>query len=183
MKRMQTMYLTLAGLLLATPTTLASDAETSASATGGRGRAGTSAASARYDGDIGFARTDTRSGRVNLARGIAVGVDEDGLSLSLSTAVASQRGPALATNVNISVGRDGRTSSSVGTAVARGGRERSVSVGGSTTTRPGRATISHATGRTLGGGSVRAQTTSTSSTLKVKKVIRKQIRRIVVRRR
>ena len=117
-------------LLLAAMPTLASDAETSAQASDGAGHSGTATATARYAGDVGFARTDTRSGRVNLARGVAVGVDEDGLTLSVSLAVAPQRGPAVATNFNLSLGRNGAAAVSVGRSVAQGGATRTVTASG-----------------------------------------------------
>jgi hypothetical protein len=140
---------------------LASDAQTSATATGGRGRSGTATASARYEGDIGFARTDTRSGSVNLARGVAVGFDEDGLSLSLSLALAPKRGPAVATTFNISLDRDGEVATSVGTALATGGTSRSVSAGGSTAATTYRPVASATTaGVSRNGGVVRTYTHS-----------------------
>ncbi|MEW6253139.1 MAG: hypothetical protein AB1716_21075, partial [Planctomycetota bacterium] len=92
--------------------TLASDVETSASATGGRYGAGTATGTARYAGDVGFARTDTRTGEVNAARSVAVGVDPNGLSLSWSLALAPNRGPALATNFNMRIGADGQVAAS-----------------------------------------------------------------------
>jgi hypothetical protein len=142
---------------LLTPLAMASDAKSSATASSGRGRSGTAAASASYKGDHGFARTNTKSGAINLARGVAVGVDKNGLSLSVSTAVASRFGPAVATNFNMSIGRDGHSSASVGRAVATGGRNRSVSAGGATTTHRGGSSMSYATGR---GAKVKAVTKS-----------------------
>lgn len=122
----------LSGLFL-TASTFAGDAATSATAgsnprTGG----GTAAATATYDGRVGFARTDTRSGRVNTARGVAVGVDENGLSLSVSTAVAGRVGPAIATNFNLTIDRDGDVAHSTGVSVANGPGPREVTAGGST---------------------------------------------------
>ncbi len=108
----------------------ASDAETSAAATSGRGRTGTATATARYEGDVGFARTDTRTGAVNVARGVAIGVDEDGISLSVSLAVAPQRGPAYATNFNLSFDTNGDSAASFGTAIATGGTRRTITAGG-----------------------------------------------------
>ncbi|MCK4343084.1 MAG: hypothetical protein KAY37_15320, partial [Phycisphaerae bacterium] len=94
-------------LLASAAACLASDAETSASATGGRRRSGTASAAARYEGDLGFARTNTRTGALNAARAVALGVDRDGVSLSVSTAIAPQHGPAVATNFNMSIGTRG----------------------------------------------------------------------------
>ncbi len=114
---------------LATGTTLASDAETNASAGNG-----TAAATARYEGDIGFARTQSRSGRITTAQGVAVGVDEDGLSLSLSRAIDTPWGPAIASNFNLSIERDGDVSFSTGRSVAQGQIERVAWAGGGATT-------------------------------------------------
>jgi hypothetical protein len=151
-------------LLLATIPARASDAETSASATGGRGTSGTAAATARYEGDVGFARTDTRTGKINLARGVAVGVDEDGVSLSLSLAIAPKNGPAVATNVNLTFNRDGTTAVSTGRSVAAGGTTRTVTVAGRTTaTRHDTVATSTAAGHTTNGGTVRAETHSDNS--------------------
>jgi hypothetical protein len=137
-------------LMMSAPA-LAADGETSASASSGRGRSGTAAASAHYAGDVGFARSDTRTGRINLARGVALGVDENGLALSVSTAIAPRFGPAIATTFNMSLGRDGHSSASFGTALAQGPAERGVSAGGATTSRPGGATIASASGQAPGG--------------------------------
>lgn len=169
--------MTLGGL--ATPT-LASDAETSATATRGYGRSGTATGMARYEGDLGFARTDTRTGRINAARSVALGVDRDGVSLSVSHAIAPQRGPALAANFNMSIGRNG-TSHSSGHSVARGGLERSVTAGGATTsgTRYSRpVATSIAGGKTSFGGVVRAQTRSHSSP--ERRIV--PVRRVILRR-
>lgn len=130
---------------------LAADGETSASASSGRGRSGTAAASAHYAGDVGFARSDTRTGRINLARGVALGVDENGLALSVSTAIAPRFGPAIATTFNMSLGRDGHSSASFGTALAQGSAERRVNAGGATTSRPGGSTVASASGQAPGG--------------------------------
>ncbi len=112
---------------------LGSEAQTSASAGSHRGqRNGTANATASYEGDVGFARTDSRSGAVNLARGVAVGFDEDGLSLSISNAIAPRFGPALATNFNLSIDADGDVSTSHGIALANSPIHRDVSAGGST---------------------------------------------------
>ncbi len=159
MKRTHNTWTWMSSLALLLPaSTLASDAETSASA-----GSNTAMATAHYQGDIGFARTNTRTGRINVARGVAVGVDENGLSLSLSSAIAPRRGPALATNFNMSIGRDGQTSTSVGRAVASGSRDRTVAVSGNTTTRHNGSVMSMASGRTGRGGTVQAHTESRST--------------------
>jgi hypothetical protein len=146
-------------------TAFASDAETSASAGSSRSqRNGTASATARYEGDRGFARTDTRSGVVNIGRGVAVGVDEDGLSLSVSGAFAPQNGPAVATTFNLSIGRDGRISGSTGLAVSDGPFSRAASAGGwAGTERGGAGAVSQASGRTDPFGRVVATTRAEDS--------------------
>jgi hypothetical protein len=151
-------------VMLAAPS-LASDAETSASAASNRfERNGTADASASYDGRIGFARTQSRSGTVNSARGVAVGVDKDGLSLSVSNAVATRLGPAVATNFNLTLGRDGEVSRSGGLTVADSPFQRSVTAGGRTGTghRSPHAT-SFASGDTDRLGRVHARTHANTS--------------------
>ncbi len=160
MLRMKSILAAATCTLFATLAASASDAETSASARGGRGQPGSASASARYVGEVGFARTDTRTGVLNLSRAVAVGVDRDGLSLSLSTAIAPQRGPALATNFNLSIGANGQVSHSNGQALAQGGRDRYVSAGGRSGTHLGGSAISTARGLTRHGGIVRVSTQS-----------------------
>lgn len=144
---------------------LGADAETSASAGGFRGsRNGTATATASYEGDVGFARTDSRSGRVNVARGVAVGFDEDGLSLSISNAIDPRFGPAVATNFNISIDRDGDVATSGGVSLANGPGYRQASAGGNTGTgfvQP--HATSFASGDTDARGRVIASTRSFSS--------------------
>jgi len=152
---------------------LASDAETSATAT--RGRTGTAAATAHYAGEVGFARTTTSTGAVNVARAVAVGVDENGVSLSVSTAVAPRSGPAVATNFNLSIGTNGEVARSTGRAEAVGGAARTVSAGGKASSTPaGSVAISHASGSTSCGGVVRVNTRShhEPERVVVKRVIR-----------
>jgi hypothetical protein len=128
--------------LAMTSAALASDAETSATAgSNAFDRNGTAAATAAYDGQVGFARTDADSGRINRAHGVAVGFDRDGLSLSVSNAIASRFGPAIGSNFNVSIGLDGRVSTGRSLAISRGPLSRSVSVGG-------RATADHHRGNT-----------------------------------
>ncbi|MGD8454566.1 MAG: hypothetical protein PVJ57_22355 [Phycisphaerae bacterium] len=159
MKRLALITATLATMSLAA-TSFASDADTSASATNARrGSAGTATATAHYTGTVGFARTDTRSGSTNLARGVAVGFDRDGLSLSVSEAIAPRLGPAVATNFNLSIGRNGEVSGSMGRVVATGSGERSVTAGGgSGAGRLATPSVSYATGRTGATGNVTATT-------------------------
>ncbi len=153
------------GLLsLASAAGYASDAETSASATAGRGSAGTATGTARYNGDVGFARSDTRTGAVNSARSVAVGVDPDGVSLSFSLALAPNGGPAIATNFNMSIGTDGQVATSNGVSVASGGVVRTATAGGQTGVTPaGASATSVAGGQTLGGGRVNATVHSDST--------------------
>ena len=143
----------------------ASEAETSATAGSSRfERDGTASASARYEGDVGFARTQSTSGRISGARGVAVGVDEEGLSLSVSRAIAPQRGPALATSFNLSIGRDGQVSGSTGLSVARGPLYRSATAGGQAqASRYGGTASAIASGRTDRFGHVRASTHASDS--------------------
>ena len=111
---------------------------------------GTAAATADYRGDgPGYATTQTRSGRVNLARGIAVGFDRDGLSLSTSYGVAGHIGPAVAGTLSVNIGLNGQVATSIGRTVARGDRARTVSVAGGSGSRRGPARAwATSTGRT-----------------------------------
>jgi len=147
--------------LVASAAAYASEAATSATAGSGYGRNGNASATARYEGKLGWARTDTHSGPVNLARGVAVGVDEDGISVSVSNAIAPNRGPALATTFNLSIGRDGDVSHSRGISVADGPFEREATAGGSTAAERGRTTSTAlAGGRTDRFGRVVAHSSS-----------------------
>jgi hypothetical protein len=148
--------------LLCSSAAWASEAETSASAGSNRyQRNGTATATARYSGDIGSARTQSRSGQVSVARGVAWGLDKDGLSLSVSNAVAPSRGPAVATTFNLSIGRDGRVSHSTGLAISKGPIQRSASAGGAASTkRHGGSATAFAAGKSDRFGRVRAVTQS-----------------------
>jgi hypothetical protein len=108
---------------------LAADAETSASA-GRNGGTRTAEAAARHEGRAGFSRTETRTGPVSTAQGVAVGVDEDGLAISLSTAVDPRMGPSVASNLNVAIGRDGQIATSGGLSLAEGPFERVTNAGG-----------------------------------------------------
>lgn len=146
-------------LLLVVPAALASDASTSASASSPGAGPGTAAASAQYSGDRGFAGTHTRSGLISFGRGVAFGVDQDGISFSASYAVAGSRGPAVASSLNISIGRDGQVSRSLSRSIAGGSLDRQVSVGGfSSVHRANTAAGATASGRTGQNGFVRAFT-------------------------
>jgi hypothetical protein len=140
--------------------TFAAGAATSATAGSHSGRPnGTAGATAEYTGQTGWTRTEAQSGRVNTATGVAVGVDQNGLALSVSNAVAPQNGPALATNFTLSIGRDGQASTSFGVSVANGPVHRQADAGGSAaTTRLGSVAVSEAGGRTDRWGTVKAHT-------------------------
>ncbi len=117
-------------------TALAGEANSSASASSNRRGPGTAVATAGYEGNgIGFSQTNTRSGSTNLAQGLSLGFDEEGLSLSTSYAVAPRFGAAVAGTLNLAIGRDGSVATSVGRTVADGDPNRSVDAGGSA--RPG----------------------------------------------
>ncbi len=162
MKRNSILTAATAMMTLMTTSAFASDAATSATAGSNRyHRNGTAQATAHYDGILGFARTDTQSGSVNLARGVAVGVDQSGLSLSVSNAIAPRFGPALAISFNLSIDRDGRVSRSLGTTVADGPIQRSATAGGRVSTgRHGNAATAFASGKTDRFGRVSAKTDS-----------------------
>jgi len=153
----------LGGLLLTASLAAAGEASTSASAAANPFGPGTASATANFNGrGPGFARTDTRSGNnINLGRGLAFGLDRDGLSFSSSHAVAPRFGPAVAGTFNLTLGFDGSVSGSHGLSVANGSPTRSVHAGGTTSLRRGIPTaVSTAGGRTGFGGKVRAYTNS-----------------------
>ena len=154
---------------------LAGEAETSATAGSSRGnRNGTAAATARYAGDVGFAQTRTNSGRVNTAQGVAVGFDRNGLSLSVSNAVAFGQGPALASNFNLSIGRDGRVSHSTGRALSTAPVHRSATAGGSAGNR--RGATSFASGKTDRFGRVQAATRANDTGPRLRPAVRRTSR-------
>ncbi len=162
------MTLATSTLFLLAPVALAGEAETSASAGSNRfNRNGTATATARYNGDVGFARTQTKSGKLNIARGVAVGFDKNGLSLSISNAVAGRRGPAVATTFNMTIGRDGKVSHSSGIAITSGPIHRSASAGGvASSGRRHNTASSVASGKSDRFGTVRATTRLHSSRTK-----------------
>lgn len=141
----------------------AGEASTSATA-GSRGYGpGTAAATANYDGNgIGFTKTKANSGsRFNFARGLSVGFDGDGLSLSNSYAFAPQFGPAVGGTMNLHIGLDGQTSVSTGRVESSGDPARQVAVNGSAGSYRGRSqAVSAAHGVTGPRGTVRARTHS-----------------------
>lgn len=143
---------------------LAGEASTSASATNGWWTHGSAAATANYNGNsgLGIARTRTDNGdAVNIARGLAVGFDEDGLDVSFSHALAPKSGPAYAGTFNMSIGLDGQVSGSYGGSIAQGGMARTAEAGGMTrSNRFGGTSVAHAGGNTAGGGKVDARTQS-----------------------
>lgn len=153
MKHLHAILTVLTGLV-AMSAALGGEANSSASAGNGRGRNGNAAASAGYTGDIGFARSDSNSGPISTARGVAVGFDERGLTLSVSNAIAPRHGPAIATNFNLSIGTDGSVSHSTGLAMALGKGNRSVTAGGSANSHRGGTARSFASGRSNSNGRV-----------------------------
>lgn len=167
---MERMHKIVVGLVMSGMTAsvaLAGEASTQATATGGYLRSGTAAATANYNGGSGpsLVRTHTDTGSVNLARGLAVGLDEDGLDFSYSHAIAPNGGgPAYAGTFNMSIGANGQVAGSYGGTIAQGGLERTASAGGTTRGSPsGAQAQANATGNTVGGGHVVAQTNSYSS--------------------
>lgn len=152
-------------LLMMAQTTLAGEAATSASAGSNGSGPGTATAGAEYrGGGPAYAQTRTQSGRVSFARGVAFGIDRNGISFSASHAVAGRRGPAIASNFNLSIGFDGQASSSNGLSIARGSRSRFAEAGGFTRAdRWNPSSGSFARGRTGPRGRVRAWTQSRTS--------------------
>lgn len=156
MKRQPRTWLTVATVISLAAASFASDAETTARAGNNR----TAGATANHNGRIGFARSDARTGSVNLARGVALGVDRHGVSLSVSQAVAPRFGPAIGGTFNLTIDRDGDVSHSRGIAIGEGA-QREVVVGGQTGVHRGRHTATaHATGNTSPGGRVRSKATA-----------------------
>ncbi len=165
MKRL-TSAIAIAGLLTTVTSAMAGQAESSAAASSNGWGPGTATATAGYHGGgVGFAQTDTRSGNVNLARGLSFGFDGQGLSLSSSYAVAPQLGPALAGTFNLAIGTDGSVSHSTGRTVALGDSSRQAQAGGfASPGYAGRPALAGATasGRTGQRGRVMAGTRSQS---------------------
>lgn len=160
MTRFLNYSVTFLGLFL-TSAAIASDAATSASAGNANGQPGTAVATATYEGDRGFANATSRTGAVDIARGVAVGIDQDGLSLSISNAIATRNGTAIATNFNLEIERDGDVSWSRGAAVSNGPLQRSATVSGSAGNNGGHGTaMSLASGKTDDFGRVRVATES-----------------------
>lgn len=136
-------------------------ANTSATAGSDGWGPGTAAATANYDGDgVGFTKTKANSGKINIARGLSVGFDQTGLSVSHSYAVAGQRGPAVGGTLNVHIGQDG-VALSGGQSVASQGRSRQVNVAGQAGSSGGRPiAAAKASGYASGRGVVNAQTFS-----------------------
>jgi hypothetical protein len=165
MKRFMRYAMSVAVSGMSVSATLAGEASTTASASNGWFGNGTAGATAGWDGrdgGTGYARTRTdTSGNINLARGVAVGVDEDGLDFSFSHALAPRIGPAYAGTLNLSIGTNGNVSGGYGGALANGGIDRAVNAGGRTSSSPfGGAAVTTAGGHTNGGGAVIARTHS-----------------------
>jgi hypothetical protein len=140
MKRMQIITLGLVGMM--TTVAWASSAGSSAEV-GSRYGVDRAAATANYDGRVGFARTKAKTGKINLARGVALGIDREGISFSISNAIGGKRA-SLASNLNVSFGRDGDHSVSMGSTVSRGNRYHSAQAGGSASSYRGRSSATAA---------------------------------------
>ncbi len=143
---------------------MAGEATTNAWANNAGG--GTAGATASYDGapgGMGVSRTRTQTGDINLSRGLAVGVDKDGLDFSFSHAIAPQHGPAYAGTFNVSVGTNGQVNGSYGTVLSQGGVVREVEAGGTTRSGYNGASTALARGDANPGGQVTASTHSYSS--------------------
>lgn len=154
----------LAAFGMGTATTLAGQALTSAGVTQFGTLPGTATATAAYNGNgPGHADTITRSGPVSFARGVAYGVDQDGLDFSVSYAVGGGLMPARARTFNLSIGTDGSVSRSSGVSTASPSLLTSVNAGGFARSQPG-GSISAATagGRSLPFGTVTGRTWSDS---------------------
>lgn len=159
----------------------AGEATSSASAGMGRYGPGTATATAGYSGNgNGIARTNTRSGNnFSFGRGVSFGIDENGVSLSASHAIATRNGPAVASNFNLSIGLDGSVSSSRGVSVAEGGQQRTAFAGGSAGNRRGNTiATSTAGGHTVRGGRVRATTRSDTTRVQHRRVAARRVYRI-----
>lgn len=143
----------------------AGEAATSASA-GSNGRGpGTAGATASYEGDgRGWTKTTTKSGNINYGRGTAFGIDKDGVTFSVSQAIAPRVGPALASTFNVSIGFNGEVNSSHGMSTASGSNVREVNAGGSASSNRfgGGSAVATAGGKTGNGGRVDAFTKSYS---------------------
>ncbi|MCG8405471.1 MAG: hypothetical protein MI923_09760 [Phycisphaerales bacterium] len=151
--------------LLTAPLAFAGEASTSASAGSNGFGPGTATATAGYNGGgRGYARTQTRSGHVNFGRGVAFGIDRNGVSFSSSHAIAGRFGPAVARNFNMTIGFDGRVSRSSGTTVAGGSATRQAQAGGFARAVRGNPTsASTVSGRTGPRGFVQARTDAKSN--------------------
>ncbi|MHC5110951.1 MAG: hypothetical protein ACYTHJ_13860 [Planctomycetota bacterium] len=140
--------------------------EASSSALAGSDRYGNrhADASASYDGDVGFANTRTTTGLISTARGVAVGFDEEGLSLSVSNAISGPRGQAAARNLNLSIGTNGQVAVSGGRTNAQGTRYQSAQAGGGSSIRHGQPNaFATAGGNTDRRGVVQSDTFSRTS--------------------
>lgn len=183
MKRLMTTTIMLLMGPLGMTAIFGSEAATQASVTSGRGGSGSAMATAEYEGVVGLARTRTETGKVTLARGLAVGLDEDGLSVSFSHGVASRRGPAYAGTFNLAINTDGQVSGSYGGVLSRGGSSRSATAGGEVqAARRGGSATAFATGHTQGGGSVKANTQSYQRRVLVARAIERKVHSLRVRR-
>lgn len=144
---------------------LAGEATTSAGVSQIGSIPGTATATAAYNGDgRGHADTITRSGPVTFARGVAYGVDRDGLDFSVSYAVGGGLLPVRARTFNMSIGRDGSVSRSSGAVEAGPSPITAVQAGGfARSQRGGSVSAATASGRSEPFGTVVGRTWSESS--------------------
>lgn len=160
-----------------TATMMAGEAFSGASAGMGPIGPGTATATAGYTGNgQGIANTNTHSGNnFSFGRGVSFGIDEDGVSLSASHAIATRNGPAVATTFNMSIGFNGSVASSRGGSVASGGIARTAEASGSAGIHRGNpVATARAGGHTVRGGRVRAFTDSrTQRSVEPRRIVRR----------
>lgn len=138
MKRLSALATMTALSLMTAQVTLAGEAGSSASAGRNGWNSGSATADAYYNGNgPGIAKTQTKSNnKFSFGQGFAVGFDQNGLSFSASNAVASRFGPAMAGNLNVTIGLDGQVSRSGGWAVGGGSLNKSAGAGGFASSGP-----------------------------------------------
>lgn len=98
------------------------------------GRNGTGA-TASFDGLFGIAKTKVKSGDIDVGRGLAIGVGQNGLTLS-HTIGGGKHGVGLGHTMQLNIGENG-THFGHGAIVSQGGQNQFVQLGSQTTTRNG----------------------------------------------
>ena len=164
LKRFGAMGVVGLGLLWGQGAAMASEAGTSASA-GGQPGQDSAAASAHYEGDRGWAHTDTRSGAFGMADGVAIGVDQNGFSVSVSDAV-SLGGQAVAGGFSLSADRSGTVTTSGGVSQASGASQRTASADATTSNAAhdhAAQAVSHAAASSDPDGTAQASTQSSQA--------------------